>query len=212
MNEVVFKTLKNKDYIVKNFVFKIAKELNLSLNELILLIYFINQEVPVLNIDNIKKNVYLNEEEAMEAFDRLIGIGLITMDVVKNDDGTRTEVISLDNIYQSVTTEITRKGKAQTKKNIFEEFEREFGRPLSPMEFEIINDWLNKNVDESLIEAALKETIFNGVKSLRYVSKVLLAWQDKGYKTAADVKKGYRNESESSDYKELFDYNWLDEE
>ena len=212
MNEVVFKTLKNKDYIVKNFIFKVAKELNLSLNELILIIYFINQEDPVLNIDNIVKNVYLTPEEAMEAFNRLVGIGLITMDVVKDASGKRSEVISLDNIYKSVTTEITKKGKAQTKKNIFEEFEREFGRPLSPMEFEVINDWLSKNIDETLIEAALKETIFNGVKSLRYVSKVLLAWQDKGYKTASDVKKGYRNDTENSEYKELFDYNWLDEE
>lgn len=212
MNEVVFKTLKNKDFIVKNFVFKVAKELNLSLNEVILIIYFLNQETPVLNIENIINNTYLSPEEVMEAFDRLVGIGLITMDVIKNKDGSRTEILSLDNIYKSVTTEITKKGKEQNKKNIFEEFEREFGRTLSPMEFEIINDWLNKNVDESLIEAALKETIFNGVKSLRYVSKVLIAWQDKGYKNASDVNKSFKEDNEDNSTSELFDYNWLDEE
>lgn len=212
MNEVVFKTLKNKDYIVKNFVFKVAKELNLSLNEVILIIYFLNQESPILNVENIVSNTYMKPEEVMEAFERLTGIGLITMDVIKNKDGSRTEILSLDNIYKSVTTEITKTGKEQNKKNIFESFEREFGRTLSPMEYEIINDWLNKNVDESLIDAALKETIFNGVKSLRYVSKVLLAWQDKGYRTADDVKKNYKEETESNSTPELFDYNWLDEE
>ena len=39
MNEVVFKTLKQKDFIVKSFVLKVATELNLSLSDTILLIY-----------------------------------------------------------------------------------------------------------------------------------------------------------------------------
>ena len=40
MNEVVFKTLKEKDFIIKNFLIKVALELKLSLNETILLVYF----------------------------------------------------------------------------------------------------------------------------------------------------------------------------
>ena len=53
MNEVVFKTLKQKDFIVKSFVLKVATELNLSLSDTILLIYLSNQEVPILDVDNI---------------------------------------------------------------------------------------------------------------------------------------------------------------
>ena len=63
MNEVVFKTLKEKDFIIKNFLIKVALELKLSLNETILLVYFMNQEEPTLNIENITSNVYLNEED-----------------------------------------------------------------------------------------------------------------------------------------------------
>ena len=58
MNEVVFKTLKEKDFIIKNFLIKVALELKLSLNETILLVYFMNQEEPTLNIENITSNVY----------------------------------------------------------------------------------------------------------------------------------------------------------
>ena len=40
MNEVVFKTLKEKDFIVKNYLLKVAADLKLTLNDTLLLIYF----------------------------------------------------------------------------------------------------------------------------------------------------------------------------
>ena len=212
MNEVVFKTLKEKDFVVKNFLIKVATELKLSLNETILLIYFMNQEEPTLNIKNITSNVYLTEEEIMEAFSRLVGINLISMSVVKNNDGTRSEIISLDNIIKQVSTDITKKHNVEIKENIFEIFEREFGRPLSPMEYEIINDWISQGTSEELILEALREAIYNGVKSLRYISKIILSWQEKGYKNKNDVNKGLRKESEENMLTDLFDYNWLEDE
>lgn len=212
MNEVVFKTLKEKDFVVKNFLIKVATELKLSLNETILLIYFMNQEEPTLNIKNITSNVYLTEEEIMEAFSRLVGINLISMSVVKNNDGTRSEIISLDNIIKQVSTDITKKHNVEIKENIFEIFEREFGRPLSPMEYEIINDWISQGTSEELILEALREAIYNGVKSLRYISKIILSWQEKGYKNKNDVNRGLRKESEENMLTDLFDYNWLEDE
>ena len=93
MNEVVFKTLKEKDFIIKNFLIKVALELKLSLNETILLVYFMNQEEPTLNIENITSNVYLNEEEIMQAYSRLIGINLVTVKLIKKENGMRKEII-----------------------------------------------------------------------------------------------------------------------
>ncbi len=212
MNEVVFKTLKEKDFIVKNYILKVATELHLSLNETILLIYFTNQEEPVLNVENISANVYLTEEEIMEAFSKLVGINLISVSVVKNSDGTRSEVISLDNLVKQATTDITKRHTEEEKDNVFEIFEREFGRPLSPMEFEIIDDWLNQNISKELIIEALREAIYNGAKSLRYISKILISWQEKGYKSKSDIVSGLKKESEENMLTDLFDYNWLEDE
>ena len=66
MNDLVFNTLKEKDFIVKSYLLKVSVSLNLNLNDFILLIYFTNQEEPTLNIDNIKKYTYLTEEAIME--------------------------------------------------------------------------------------------------------------------------------------------------
>lgn len=211
MNEIIFKTLKEKDFIVKNYIFKVALELKLTLQDTILLIYFMNQEEPSLNIEKIKYQTYLTEEEIMESFSKLIGINLVSMKVIKENDGTRKEVIDLDNIIKSVTMDITKKEKENVSSNIFEIFEREFARPLSPMEFELISSWLNEGTDVSLIEEALKESIYNGVKSLRYISKILLSWKDKGYKKASDVKSNLKKETEENSVTSIFDYNWLDD-
>lgn len=212
MNEVVFKTLKEKDFIVKNFLIKVAIELKLSLNETVLLIYFMNQEEPTLNIENITSNMYLTENEIMEAFSRLVSINLISINVIKKEDGTRVEVISLDNIIKQATTDITKKHASREKDNLFNVFEREFARPLSTMEFEIINEWLNEGFSKEMIIEALKESVYNGYHSLKNISSQLLYWKEKGYKNKSDITKGLRSESDNSVLTELFDYNWLDEE
>ena len=92
-------------------------------------------------------------------------------------------------------------------------FQKELGRNISPMEYEIINAWLEKGFSEELVEGALKEAVYNGVSSLRYIDKILYEWQKKGYKKMTEVEEGITNrrkEKESS--LELFDYNWLEDE
>ena len=212
MNEVVFKTLKNKDFIIKNFIFRVALELDLSIQELILLIFFMNQEEPTFNIRLIKSQTYLKEEQALSAFQRLQGIGLIEVQVVKTEDGLYKEIVSLDNLIKQVTTEITSTHKKDKKNDIYTKFEQEFGRTLSPLELEMINKWLSDGNEPEFVEEALKEAVYNGAKSLKYIDKIIHNWRSKGYKTVLDVKKGIKQEAELENTKELFDYNWLDEE
>ena len=171
-----------------------------------------NQEEPTLNMQNITSSIYLNEEQVMESFNKLIGIKLINMKVEKDSRGVRTEIINLDNIIKYATSDITKKHKIEEKDNIFEKFEVEFGRTLSPIEYEIINDWINSGISKDLIIQALKESIYNGAKSLRYISKILMSWQEKGYKNKSDLNQGLKNELDNNVLTELFDYNWLDEE
>lgn len=212
MNEVVFRTLKEKDFIIKNFLIKVALELKLTLNDTILLVYFMNQEEPTLNIPNITSNVYLSEEEIMSSFSKLIGINLITVKVVEKENGVHKEVISLDNIIRYVTTDITKKHATVEKDNLFDIFEREFGRPLSSMEYEIINEWMDKGHSKELILEALKESVYNGYKNLKSISTQLEFWKEKGYKNKNDLVKGLKEESEHTLLSDLFDYNWLEDE
>ena len=211
MNEVVFKTLKQKDFIVKSFVLKVAAELDLSLADTILLIYLSNQEIPVLDIENIKETTYLTEEKILESFGKLTSMNLIQVNVGKNKDGKIEEIISLDNLIQSVTQDITTGIKKKTTVDLFSLIEEEFGRTLSSMEYEIINNWV-KTFDSEMIKEALREAVYNNAKSLKYIESILYAWKDKGYKSIDDIHKGYVEYANKSESKDLYDFNWLDDE
>lgn len=61
--------------------------------------------------------------------------------------------------------------------HLFQLFEQEFGRPLSPMEYETINGWLDQDgYAEELIRFALKESVFAGKLHFRYIDRILLDW------------------------------------
>ena len=210
-NEVIYNIIKNKDYIIRPFLFKIIKENNLDINETLLLIYLTNQEHPELDLNLINKVTSLNNNEILAAFSSLTDKNLINTKISK--DGERViEEISLDEIYKLAATNINKKVSKDSEENIFEIFEREFARPLTPMEFEFINQWINSGMNEELIKEALKEATYNGVSNLRYIDKIIYEWTKKGYKTVEDVNKNrYKKEDKESKNIEFFDYNWLDE-
>jgi len=73
--------------------------------------------------------------------------------------------------------------------NLFYIFEQEFGRPLSPMEIDTINGWLDQDgYPEPLILAALKEAVFSGNVKFRYVDRILLDWSRNNIKTVEQAR------------------------
>jgi len=67
--------------------------------------------------------------------------------------------------------------KNDQEDNLFYIFEQEFGRPLTPMEIDMINGWMDQDrYSDPLILAALKEAVFAGKVSFRYVDRILLDW------------------------------------
>lgn len=211
-NEVIYNIIKNKDYIIRPFLFKIIKENNLDINETLLLIYLTNQEHPELDLNLINRITTLDRNEIMAAFSSLTTKGLISTNITK--DGEKViEEISLDGIYKIAASNINKKVVKSTEKNIFELFESEFGRTLSPMEYEFINAWINSGMNEELIKEALKEATYNGVSNLRYIDKIIYEWTKKGYKTVEDVRNNRFKREEKEEKKDnfFFEYNWLDE-
>ena len=110
----------------------------------------------------------------------------------------------IDNISTSPTT-------TKTGETIFDVVQKEFGRTISPMEFEIMNEWL-KSFSEDLILNAIKESVLNNAFSFRYVERILDRYKREGIKTVSEAQKSqvaFKNEKEKK--VELFDYDWLTE-
>lgn len=214
-NSAIEKILKERDYSFKKPLFKVINEFSLTLNEVLLLIYFLNQDKPLLDIDNISSVIHINGKDILESFTNLNSKGLLAVDMKKNTDGKLNEVINLNNLYKAMVADININIKNENKEDIFLLFEKEFGRTLSPMEFEIISAWIKSGINEEIIIGALKEATYNGVSNLRYIDKILYEWGKKGFKNMNDVTNYItkKNNSKKDEKKEeLFDYNWLEDE
>ena len=171
-NEVIYTIIKNKDYIIRPFLFKIIKENDLDINETLLIIYLSNQEHPELELSLINNITTLGNEEILSAFSSLTSKGLISTNIKKDGDKV-IEEISLEGIYKLAAMNINKKVILAQEKSIFELFESEFARPLSPMEYELINAWIDSGMKEDIIKEALKEATYNGVSNLRYIDKIM---------------------------------------
>ena len=61
--------------------------------------------------------------------------------------------------------------------DIFHIFQYEFNRLLTPIEKEIIEDWKKEGFSDETIIKGLKQSVYNGAVSLRYINKILQSWK-----------------------------------
>ena len=204
--------IKCPKYVTNSLFIKKALELNLSLEEFLMLVYFDNDYTSYLNMEELSKNIGLSSEKAYEVFTNMLTKKIIDVKTAKDIEGRLIERVSLDNFYTMIMEDEQKVLKEEKKTDIYAEFETEFARPITSMEYEIINAWLNHNYSEEMIIGALKEAVYNGVKNLRYIDKILFEWNKKGFKTMNDVNNHLKTREPKKEDSELFDYNWLDDE
>ena len=210
MNKNVIESLMivNNHLIIPNYFIKYYKKFDLENNEFLMLIYLLNcNEKLILDNKKISKDLYLEENEVLNIISSLIEKNYISIEMSKNN-GIIEEYISLDLFYEKINSYLIENDKKDNSSDIYSKFEKEFGRTLSPVEYETISKWIESNIPLELIEAALKEAILSGVNSIRYIDKILFEWNKKGYKTSSDI----ISKNKKDEYiEEIYDYDWLNE-
>lgn len=212
---------------------QILKASNLSINELLIqnmdkdltlkdflvFLKLLNTSCECFDCSKIAKTLGLTEEDVMTSFNNLIIKDIIEYKPVK-ENGKIKEVISLDKFYNNVALKLNNQNKLDISNNIYDIFQKELVRSLSPTEYEYINNWLEKGLTEDLIIGALKEAVLSGVKSFRYIDRVLFDWQEKGYRSMNDVEISKKKNTKVSEKinqdnnsnEEYFDYDWLNDD
>ena len=116
-----------------------------------------------------------------------------------------------------------RGGEEAVYQHLFRRFEEEFGRPLSPMECEMLTQWVDQDgYSEELILAALREAVFSGKASFRYIDRILLEWQRNRIRNAEEAaeysrrfrQRGFsiRGRNGSPAHSSFTFYNWVNQE
>ena len=182
---------KERKFVVTDVLLKLAKIKELSLTEFLVLMYLDNNYSDNFEIELMSDSLNLDAEICLESFNSLLMKGLVSLDSKMDENDKYKEYVSIDNIYKIVDLEEEKVTSEESE--IFKVFEEELGRTLSQTELALINGWLMSGTKEELIISALKEAIFNGVTSFRYIDKIIYEWEKKGLKSAEEVNDYLKN-------------------
>ena len=215
-NEKLLQLMKQKNIVIPLYLLQIHPKLKITMDEFVFLMYLINQgDVFLFDPNKISQEYHIALPQVLNYISVLTEKHLLRVEVRKNDKQIMEEYVNLEDFYHKVSlllSEYMNTQDQEIESNVFEMIEQEFGRTLSPMEYEIIKAWLENGTSEELITEALKEATFNGVSNLRYIDKILYEWGKKGIKTKDDVfKHQTKYRQEKNEKKEVFDYDWFEE-
>ena len=206
-----YKILSDKNLVISSNIIKYLDK-NISLNEFLIILYFINNESESFDAESIAKLFNMSINDVVDAFNNLVAKEILDLQTKKDDNNKVVDKVSLDNLYKNVMMSLNKEVKKEEELSIFDTIEKEFDKKLSPIDMEIINGWLEIGTSEELIRGALKEASYNGVKTLRYMDQIIYEWSKKGFKTMEEVNNHFKSKDNDKKEEDLFDYNWLDDE
>jgi DNA replication protein len=208
--------------VIPLFMLQHYKELKLEIGEFLFLMYLYNLGNKfIFDPSKFASDLNLDIKDVMNYIGTLSDKHFIRVEVMKNDKGLMEEMVLMDDFYSKlslITMDEVNNVSSADNSNIYEVIEKEFGRTLSPMEYEIIRAWFDNDMSEELIQEAIKEATYNGVSNLRYIDKILYEWSKLGIKTAKDVsdnrkKRAKAKEEASSDVDmDIMDWDWFDDD
>ena len=211
--------IKDKEIVIPLYIYKLYPKFKIDIDAFIFLMYFRSLGKLILfDTNSMIEDLGIDLKSIMKYISALESNKLIELKVVKNDKGIMEEYISLDMFYEKLSMFLVEKlNEKKEDDSIFKVLESELGKPLSPMEIEIVKAWSESNYSDEIIREAIKEAVYNGVANLRYIDKILYNWSKEGIKTLEDVEKSRKNfrdkekekEKESNSKKEIFDYDWM---
>ena len=178
----------------------------------------------------------VSASECMNIIRSLIQKGCLEIQQYQNENGMICEKYCLDLLWEKLDQRlevskmhILMQQKQEVEATVFEIFEQEFGRLLSPMEYETIQKWMDEDkLDSQLILAALRESVISGKQNFRYIDRILFDWMKNGVRTVDQAKQhslkfkerttAFAKQPELLSTQEVQSpkppifYNWLDDE
>ncbi|MDD7758252.1 DnaD domain-containing protein [Aerococcus suis] len=165
---------------------------NESMMFLIHLLGFIQSGNSFPSINALQRRMGYTDEEIYACIDHLLDRGVLAIKSRKNEDGQVEEYYSLHPLYMKLeqleeqkSREATQANQDQAVRDVFNLIEDEFGRQLSPTEYEMVTHWLTKDrYQPSMIKDAVREAALSNAYNFRYIGRILLNWQQQGKQTS----------------------------
>ncbi len=190
-----------------NILLRSYKQIGISSLEAMLVIHIISFAETEENLfptpEELADRMGISTQEVLTMLSRLLKEGMLEIvDYTDEVTNLQAECYKWDGIY--LKTAVWAAGQKRSQKQVeqrnkprpkhietglFAIFEQEFGRLLSPMECETVNAWLDQDhYTEEVILLALKEAVFAGKLSMRYIDRILMEWSRHRITTAEEAK------------------------
>lgn len=223
---------------IPQLFFKHYNELNIQDDEALIILHLLTFEQEGVDFptpNDLMQRTNFQLIAISQILQRLMQKGFVEISQSTDESGRLTEKYSiyplwerlLDLLHTREQQQVTSANKLDEAK-IFQLFEQELGRLLSPMEIETIGMWMDLDQHSpEIIKAALKEAVLADKVNLRYVDRILIEWKKRNIKTLTQIEKHseqYRkntmaaspiqpvNQQETiQQTKKVSFYNWLEE-
>ena len=163
------------------------KKLRLSENEVMVILmidHLLEQKNTLITPDLLSLKMNISSKE----LDKIL-VTLLERDLIVYDMGKKVKV-SLKSLHKKLyetfqvalskeQESLVSEKKAAYLKNIYEVFEKQLNRTLSPLEFSMIGEWVNDGFDDETIIRALNEALAKGKKTIRSVDRILVQYKAK---------------------------------
>lgn len=196
--------MKTKDYFksttffYNNLFLKNILDYKLTLNEFILLNYFINMHIVSLDLNKAQEATYLDAKMILEAYNGLIEKKIISIVTSSDKNGVVEESISLEGFINKLDENVKTSHTKNTIDDLVNKYNEYSNSKATDNEIEIIKAWFDEGYTFDKILSSFEESKYNGVFNIRYIDKLLHE-----NKASSEVN------NTSND--KLFDYDWLDE-
>jgi len=222
--QVLLNIIQGNNIVLPMYLLSRYKELKLELNEFVFLMYIHSiGNKTIFNPTRYSEDFGWSLNEVMDIINSLSEKKYVEIKVIKNDKNIMEEVILIDGFYNKINMTLIGKISDNDDKDssdIYSYMEEQFGRTLNSFDHEIIMTWIEGNVNEELIKAAVDEAVNNGVSNVKYIDKILYDWSKKDIDSVSDLDKykkkkttgGKKDEVNDDVDLDMVDWDWLGDE
>ncbi len=222
---------------IPHVLFKHYRAIGLQDEECMLILHvhtFIESGNPFPTPEELSGRMSISAARCMALLRSFIQQGLLEIDHFEDGEkGMYYEAYSLNPLWEKLLSllssqeaEQDQQEKEKDEENVYSIFEREFGRPLSPMECETLKIWIDQDRHSpALIISALKEAVISGKLNFRYIDRILFEWKKNNIQTPEQARtygenfrarqtRGTSRAAEQSESHNQFSvpvYNWLEQ-
>ncbi|MFC6169125.1 DnaD domain protein [Loigolactobacillus jiayinensis] len=145
----------------------------------------------------IAQRLRLSSTQVYQIIHRMIQKKILTIDTTQDEQGRSQDQYDFALMYRKLATYLGQQKRqavveetTDQRQQLFEQIETEFGRPLSPIEYETIGAWLDQDhYQPEVIGLALREAVLNQAYSLKYMDRILLSWERKHLTTKQQIQR-----------------------